>query len=420
MISRGRIERGRDLALRRKGWLAGLCVTLLCALAQTFFAQSAAPTGSSVGDYGLLRDAAGLIAKGDVARAEEEIQFVLRQAPNDSRALNLLGIVRAQQHHNPEAESLFKRAIGQDPGFTSAYVDLGLLYVQWGRPDDAIAQFKQALKLDPRRSDAVNALLNLYRTQARSAVQEGNSEKALALLIAARQTAPSDPDTLFDFGMVTLRMSLFLDSAQAFQNLLTLRKDDPQAIYGLGRAQIGLARFEDARVQFEHYVQLRPQDATGHYALGFVLASLQQSAEARREFEESVKLAPVQTEAYFRLGLLDLEANNLDQAQQQFSFVLQRNPKHAGALTGLGRVEFERKHYQTAADFLKRAVDAEPSLREAHYYLGLVYARLGRKPESDQELQTARRLDEQEVKEHQLGLRILPPEKQEGSSNVPP
>jgi tetratricopeptide (TPR) repeat protein len=387
--------------MRSNFTMCTLLFFLSCVLAS---AQTAAPPpGSTV----LIKDAAEAMAAGNLPKAETELKTVLAESPNEYRALNLLGIVRAQQHREPEAEQLFKQAIEQKPDFVSAHVDLGLLLVQTMRQDDAVAEFKEALRLDPDRNDARSSLLEIWRAQAKDAVQSGNLEKALALLIQARKVAPQDADVGFEFGMVALRMSLLPDAVEAFQQVLTLRKDDPSALYGLGRAQIGLNKFQDARESFEHYVQLRPKDASGHYALGFALQALQQTAEARREFGKSVELQPVQTESYFQLGLMDLDDKNLESAGARFSRVLERDPKHAGALTGLGRVEFQRKEYEKAVDLLQRAIASNSSLREAHYYLGMSYARLGKKDDSEKELQAASQLEHEEVEKHRVVIKIL-------------
>lgn len=384
----------------------GVVLVLLLGVGLALLGSGALGQSQQAPNYGLLRDAAEQISKGDLAHAETELQFVLRQSPQDPQALNLLGIIRAQQHRNGEAENLFKQSIQQEPEFTSAHVDLGLLYLQMGDQQNAVSELKSALKQDPSRTDAANALLGVYRDQARTAVQAGDSEKALAILIQARKLGPSDPNTLFDFGMVALRMSLFPDAIQAFREVLEIRKDDPSATYGLGRALMGQAKFEDARDVFQKYVELRPNDASGYYALGLTLANLQQNAGARQEFARSIELAPVQTESYFQLGLLDLAANQLDDATARFQHVLQRDPGHAGALTGLGEVEFKRKDYEHAVESLERAVARDPSLRQAHYYLGLSYARMGRRQEAETELQTASKLDQEEVRRHQQDLHL--------------
>jgi tetratricopeptide (TPR) repeat protein len=359
------------------------------------------------GNLALIKDAAQSMAAGNLDKAEVELKTVLAENPSEYRALNLLGIVRAQQHREPEAEQLFKRAIAQKPDFASAHVDLGLLFVQTKRQDEAVAEFKEAVRLDPSRNDAVSPLLNIWRTQATDAAQKGDLEKALAVLIQAHKMAPQDADVGFEFGMVALRMSLLPDAVQAFEQVLTVRKDDPNAIYGLGRAQMGLNKYQDARESFDRYIQLRPKDASGHYALGFALQALQQNMDARRQFEQSIDLQPLQTESYFQLGLMDLEDNNLESAASRFSRVLGRDPKHAGALTGMGRVEFQRKNYPKAAELLQRAVAADPSLREAHYYLGMSYARFGKKDDSEKELQVASQLEHEEVEKRRVVIKIL-------------
>ena len=360
-------------------------------------------------NFALIKDAAQSLAAGDLPKAETELQSVLKTDPGDYRALNLLGIVRAQQARNDEAEELFKQAIERKPDFTSAHVSLGMLYIQTNRPDNAVAELQHALKLDPTRADALAPLLNLWRTQAHAAVQAGDNEKALALLIQARKAAPKDPDVLFDFGMVALRMSLLPDSMKAFEDVLSVRADDPPALYGLGRAQLALSKFQESKSEFDRYVQLRPAEASGHFALGIALGALQQNKEARAQFEESVRLQPHQIEAYVQLGLLDLQEGNAEKAAAHLNQALERNPNHAAALAGMGQVEFQKKNYSAAADVLRRAISGDASNRAAHYYLGLTYARLGRKEDSEKELQTASQLDREDLDRHRTIFQLLDP-----------
>jgi tetratricopeptide (TPR) repeat protein len=141
--------------------------------------------------------------------------------------------------------------------------------------------------------------------------------------------------------------------------------------------------------------------------MGLVQQSLEQTADARLHFEKSVQLQPVQTESYFQLGLIDLEQKELGAAAKRFERVLERDSQHAGALLGMGRIAFEKKDYLNAVPMLRRALASDASLRQAHYYLGLSYARLGRKDDSDKELETASRLEREEVEKHRIVLRIL-------------
>ena len=76
------------------------------------------------------------------------------------------------------------------------------------------------------------------------------------------------------------------------------------------------------------------------------------------------------------------------------------------ALSGLGRVAFEQKRYSDAIDLLQRALAIDDSLREAHYYLGLTFVRVGRKEEADSQLEIATRLEHDEAQHRRTVLRI--------------
>ena len=378
-----------------------------------FFVQGILPASGQfsgqIDDTTLLQDAAQSIAAGDLARAENELQSILHRSPEEYRALNFLGIVRAQQRRESDAEKLFRQAISRKPDFASAHVNLGLLYVQMNHPQQAVPELQEALLLAPDRTDAADALIAIWRAQARVAVGSGDSEKGLSLLIQARKLEPGNPDVQLDFGTVALRMSLFPDALDAYQQSLKLRPNDPGAIYGLGRTYMELGRFDDARQQFANYLALRPGDASAHYALGMAWAALDHPDEARSEFEKSSTIAPVQTESYCQLGRLELDSGDLNSAESNFRRILERDPRNSCALTGLGRVNFGKKDFAAAADFLQRAIAASPSLREAHYYLGLTYARMGRRESSDQELQIAARLEHEEVEKHRTVFKIEDP-----------
>jgi tetratricopeptide (TPR) repeat protein len=354
----------------------------------------------------LLQDAAQAMTGGKLLRAETDLKSVLQTAPDDYRALDLLGVVRVLQHRDVEAEQLFHRAVQKKADFAPSHAHLGLLYVQKGRPDDAVPQLREALRIDSARTDASDALVQILRDQSKTAAAGGDSARSLALLRAARGYAPDNPDVQFEFGAMALQMSLFQNAIEAFQQTLKLRQNDPVALYSLGRAFLGEWKFEDARQQFARYVAARPDDASGHCALGMTLAALERLPEARQQFARSIELAPEQTDSYFRLGLIELNAKALDEAATNFRQVLARDSKHAGALSGLGRVAFEQKRYSDAIDLLQRAIASDESLREAHYYLGLTLVRAGRKEESDRQLQIATRLEHDEVQHRRTVLQI--------------
>ncbi len=323
---------------------------------------------------------------------------------------DLLGVIRVLQKREPEAEECFRQVVRQNPGFAPARAHLGLLFLQMNRPEEAVPQLSEALRIDPSRTDASDALVHILQGQSQAAASRGDWTHSLALLADARKYEPNNADVQFEFGTVALQISSWQDAVAGFQQTLRLRKNDPAALYSLGRAFVGLWKFEDARQQFAQYIEVRPDDASGHGALGMTLATL--SSAPKKPGRSSSGLShwiPQQTESYFRLGLLDLDSKDLDSAARNLQHVLDREPKHAGALTAMGRVAFEQKRYSESVDLLQRAIATDDSIREAHYYLGLTFARMGRKPEADEQLQIATRLEHDEAEHRRSVFRILDP-----------
>lgn len=376
---------------------------MLVILSFTAGAACFSQTASRPSATSQLQDAAKELSAGKMDQAERDLQSVLRSTPGDYRALDLLGVVRVLQHQEAGAEELFEQAVKANPDFAPAHAHLGLLYTQLGRTQDAVPELQQALRLDPGRADVAGALVHILQDQAKAASDSGDWNGALGFLMEARKDAPDNADVQYEFGMVARKLSLDDDAIEAFQQTLKLRKNDAPALYNLGFALMDRGRVDEARQQFARYVELRPDDPSGYCALGMALAALDRSGDARVQLLRSIALDPKQSESYYRLGLLDLDAGDYDAAALKLHKALDHQPNDAGALTALGRVEFEQKHYPEALSLLQQAVSQDESLGEAHYYLGLTLARMGRKEESNEQLEIAARL-EQEQKERSRNL----------------
>lgn len=357
-----------------------------------------------------LQQAAKEISTGELQQAEKNLETVLRSSPDDYRAVDLLGVIRVLQHNEASAQEMFIRVIHANPNFAPGHAHLGLLYLRMNRTQDAVPELREALRLNPARADAADALVHILRDQAQAASQQGNLDGAMTLLIEARRYAPDNPDVLYQFGLVALKRSLLEDAIQAFQKTLLVRRDDPFAVFYLGYAWMDEGKFEDARREFARYVNLRPDDPSGFGALGMTLAGLGKPEEARPQFERSIALDPKQSESYYQLGLLDLDGGDYASATQNFQHALQAKPNDASTLAALGRVEFEEKHYTDAITQLRQAVDQDDSLQEAHYYLGLTFARVGRKSDSDEQLGIAARLEEDRKARGRHMLRLREPD----------
>jgi tetratricopeptide (TPR) repeat protein len=93
-----------------------------------------------------------------------------RQATEKSAwpALNL-GILLHSRGELPEAERLFREAVGYEGGLAAAHYQLGVLLEQTERVDAAIAELGLAATADPSYAAPHYALARIYRRQGRTA-----------------------------------------------------------------------------------------------------------------------------------------------------------------------------------------------------------------------------------------------------------
>ncbi|MGZ3590791.1 MAG: tetratricopeptide repeat protein, partial [Thermodesulfobacteriota bacterium] len=116
--------------------------------------------------------------------AEERLRTWLMTHPDDPEVLFSLGLAEKRRGRYPEAEEFYRRAIQQDPKFSEAISNLGNVYLAQKKTPLAIASYQQAADLDPGRGAYY---YNLYRAYSQETFLSGKIDKAFQ---KARQLDP--------------------------------------------------------------------------------------------------------------------------------------------------------------------------------------------------------------------------------------
>ncbi|MGZ3493551.1 MAG: tetratricopeptide repeat protein, partial [Thermodesulfobacteriota bacterium] len=116
--------------------------------------------------------------------AEERLRTWLMTHPDDPEVLFSLGLTEKRRGRYPEAEEFYRRAIQQDPKFSEAISNLGNVYLAQKKTPLAIASYQQAADLDPGRGAYY---YNLYRAYSQETFLSGKIDKAFQ---KARQLDP--------------------------------------------------------------------------------------------------------------------------------------------------------------------------------------------------------------------------------------
>jgi tetratricopeptide (TPR) repeat protein len=243
-----------------------------------------------------LSQAVGLHRQGQLRDAEKIYARVLKAAPGNFDALNLLGAIRMQQGQFGEARGLFSAAVKANPGIAAAWCNLGQAEYALKRPAEALQYFEKAQALAPDDADILyqhaNALLSLDRPR-----------DALAELQMVLARKPQHFEARLNSGLAQATLG-FPDRALAdFDAALALAPQHPVAHYNRGVALIKLGRYAEAVTANDRAIAAVPQHTGAWLNRGKAMAQLHRMDEAIRSYGEVLTLRKDHADAHFNQAL---------------------------------------------------------------------------------------------------------------------
>lgn len=341
---------------------------------------------------------------------KEELKSLVRSwhalpvPPADDLSLEFAKVLIAYEL-NSEAKEVFEDEeanIAVHPSAAMA-LKLGEGYLSLGVLDRAEKNFQLALGW---QLTCVICDQNL----ADIAERQGNSEKALAYLLQAKQQEPDNPQILFEFGKVCLQRNLLEDALPALEKAASLKPDHDPYVYVLASAHVAKGNLPKAVSLLSGLLRKHPEDSVLNYAIGAVYYLQGNYSEAESSLKQSLKTQPDQVAASYYLALTYDSIGQDDQALAVFRELLKSHPEHAPSYTKLGGILLRLHQYDEAQQDLTRAVALDPQSVEAHYQLGLLLRRLGKISESESQLAESRKLEAARSSQNDMRLRLLLPE----------
>jgi eukaryotic-like serine/threonine-protein kinase len=140
--------------------------------------------------------------------------------------------------------------------------------------------------------------------------------------------------------------------------------------------------WQEAEKGFKHSIELNPSYALAHRNYGLYLDSMGRFEEARVEHNRARELEPLNMNINTSMGLHYYFARQYEQAAKHLITILEMDPNYAYAHHILGRVYFEKPTLGDAIAELQRAVALQGNNPIYITYLGLAYARVGKRSEA--------------------------------------
>lgn len=411
--------------LRRSG-LAAFTVALF--LAATAAVQTSAQDAPNIVR---LERSAEMIRKGQLASAEVELNTVLRRAPQEANALNLLGVIRAEQQKPAEAEALFLRALDAQPTLLGAYLNLGQLYLELQKTDRALWSFTEASKIAPDNPDINFNLASLYESRreyeralgqlakipssqmsadhlhllikshlglghvreaqtlskpltrpgtvpgemavhfAAAFAAHGLFDQSIQILEAAKQGSAPSFDLLYNLGTGYYRKRDLARAEESYTAALALKNDDVETLRALARVARAGGELEKALAHLMRARKLAPDSEQVLYDFGWTALNLNLLFDALPVLEKLQRAHPDDPGYLYALSIARLQNGEALRAVQLVNRFIELRPADSSGYYVLGVALYSLKQFPQARAALERSVALAP-YADAEYYLGMI------------------------------------------------
>lgn len=389
-----------------------------------------AALAQNISNYDRLERAARMIRQEQLGAAEAEIDTVLKRAPGEANALNLLGVVRAQQRRGAEAEQLFLRAIDANKTLLGAYLNVGHLYLEQRKPERALWAFTEAARLAP--DDAgVNfnlALLHEERREYERALEYlakipqaqrdadqlfllvkshlglGHVQEAHALTAPLRTGGRVPADMAAAFAAVFAEHALLDDAVEILEAAKRDGAPSFPLLYNLGAIYYQKGERSRAEESYLAALALKPDDVA-------TLRALAALARAGGNLEKSLsylvrarRAAPASPAVLYDFGWTALNMNLLYDALSVLERLHQMKPDEPGYLYPLAIARLNNGESPRAQQLINRYIELRPQDGRGHYVLGAILYGVKKFAEARAALQRSLALTYYPQAEYYLGM----------------
>ncbi len=335
-----------------------------------------------------------------------------QQIPSAQRAYDD-GIKLRNQSHYAEASEKFLQAIRINPEFGDAYFQLGSSRLREGNTQEAIKAFIKLGQIEPQNQKAILAAADAYTSLELF-------EDAATLYYRVAHLNPDSFKIHYDLGYVLFRLNRFpeaigeLEKSQTLDptNLLTQRLI-PSVYTAAGDADsaekhlrtsiatnprladlhqdladllLRTGRASDAEQEYKTAITARPDDVSAHLGLAKLYRRTGKPSLALVEIAEVLRSDPENSAAFLEKGQSEYAAGSLDAAVRDFEAFSRREHARPDGEYLLGLLESTRNQPASAIAHLEKAIEIDPNLIDAYYYLADAYHKSGNDVKAKQPL----------------------------------
>jgi superkiller protein 3 len=269
--------------------------------------------------------------------AERQYEQILHEDSTYLPALHSLGLISYDLRDYRRCAALFSRAIAQNTRDYLGYYYLGSCAAEQARNDSARALLSTCLSLNPNYTPALVLLASLYYKKA-------DFDEALRHYAIAKDQQPENADLWYHMGLCQEKLDAYGQAARSFRMASALDSSNSLCYAHLGQAYFHLRQYDSAIAAYTSAAQIDEDNPTILINIALAWTQLDSLRQALGAFDRCVA-------AY-------------------------HPEKIARVYLQTGAIHFNRGRYREARTAYRKALQYDPAVPEAQFYLALTNEQL--------------------------------------------
>ncbi len=296
--------------------------------------------------------------EGDIAKAIDYCQTLLKKKPEHLEGIILLGILYSQQKQWSNAIDCYEKAFAIDPTQENAFFNLAIAQLNDQQIEAAIENLKNTLKLNPNHAKAHRQLGQIL--QQREALEEAITHYKLSI-----ENDPDHVDTYINLGAALLSSGNTLDAIQYFNKALVIDPQNFEAHYNLGATYLNTRNLDQALI---HYISLLDSHASPeiYYNIGVIYMYQERQSDAIGFLRQAIEYDNDYFNAHVNLGVCYLKIDDIPKATYHYEIAHQLDPENEEITYLVDALEQNNNQSKAPKEYLCNLFDQYAPYFEQH------------------------------------------------------
>jgi tetratricopeptide (TPR) repeat protein len=309
--------------------------------------------------WSILAAAADLLET-NPAKSGLEAEAVLKAAPGQQQALQLLVAAHRAQGDVARARDALESMATETPGIASVHFELGLLLAETGENEAAARSLSRVIELEPTHPQA-------WRAIGDALIQTGDVRGAAEAY--AKQFASTNLDLKTLAQISTVEPDQAHEAQSVLREYLNTCPTDLMAIRMLGRMYMGVGQFEAAERMFAYALNVDPVFRSARLDHAASLRQQMKYAEEIHDLDFLLKEDPDNADYRYMRATALSAAGRLNDALKYCEELIQAEPEHPTFRLALAHALRTAGQQDACIAAFQEALRLEPGLGAAWWGL---------------------------------------------------